>query len=97
MIRLIRNNVFETNSSSTHSLTIVDSQDFIDWVDGLLYYNPEEEIFVKADFNKEDGNDLYTYEEWEEAYVGDYFETFSDDYTTKSGDSITAFGYYGHD
>lgn len=35
----IRRNVFETNSSSTHSLTMVDKSDFLKWKKGMLYFN----------------------------------------------------------
>lgn len=35
-----------------------------------------------------------------DSYIGDrqdYYETFEEDYTTKNGEEIVAFGYYGHD
>lgn len=32
-----------------------------------------------------------------ESYGSDMYETFCKSYTTKSGDEIVAFGYYGHD
>ena len=46
----IRNNVFETNSSSTHSLTIVPRSKYDGWVDdnNILFY-PEENSFVTYD------------------------------------------------
>jgi hypothetical protein len=38
--------------------------------------------------------DLQTYDE----YMDDMeFETFLENYTSKNGDEIIAFGYYGHD
>lgn len=46
----IRDNVFETNSSSTHSLTIVPKSVYDEWVDdnNILFY-PEENSFVTYD------------------------------------------------
>ena len=38
-MRQIRNNVFETNSSSTHSIAICTEDEFNDWMDGKLYKN----------------------------------------------------------
>ena len=57
MKRQIRRGVFETNSSSTHSLTMC----------------------LKSD------------------YEDDYLESYYDEFTTKSGETVVAFGYYGHD
>jgi hypothetical protein len=38
-MKQIRHNVFETNSSSTHSLSIVTKKDFDKWVAGEVYFN----------------------------------------------------------
>lgn len=38
----------------------------------------------------------YNYEMWEDN-ICEYYETFSDEYETPGGESVTAFGYYGHD
>jgi hypothetical protein len=138
----IRHNVFETNSSSVHSLTILPLDEFeefkkgnfyLDWNYKLVtfeeafkemfkYYTYEE---AKKDFakhegyndidecikdnkfdesslkiavfnyvNADNGYDFHTYdtmigdEQWE-------YETFERYYTTKSGDEIVVFGYYG--
>lgn len=35
----IRHGVFETNSSSTHSITIVPKDEFEKWADGEIYFN----------------------------------------------------------
>lgn len=39
MKRQIRNSVFETNSSSVHSITICTQNEFNDWRDGKVYRN----------------------------------------------------------
>lgn len=107
-MKQIRQSVFETNSSSTHSLTILPKEDFEKFVRGELLYDAcGEKLVTKeealADIHKyapevtledlEDGYDDYqTYER-----LGDYeYETFNQSYTTKSGDEIVAFGYYGY-
>lgn len=139
----IRYNVFETNSSSVHSLTILPLDEFeefkkgnfyLDWNDNLLTFDEAfSKMFsgsytyeeAKKDFakyegynnidkcikdnefdeaslkiavfnyvNTENGYDFHTYdtmlgdEQWE-------YETFERYYTTKSGDEIVVFGYYG--
>lgn len=139
----IRQGVFETNSSSTHSITMCDAVMFRKWTRGELYMNLNEEgdkQFLLVDvakkwnkdfilnnpdkttyfdrFKKEDDDDEYDgdYEIDELGYVIDseyaehcyisynqwcdmhtYYDIYSADYETKSGDKITAFGYYGHD
>ena len=93
----IRKNVFETNSSSTHSLVIC-SKDLYD-----KFIN-NEAVFDNSDYkiveiNDEirkvmDGSSNYRYytadrlfeEKWE------YLESFEENYTTESGDKIVVFG-----
>lgn len=113
MRQTIRNNTFETNSSSTHSITIVTQEEFDKFKSGDTYIDWNDEFFTKEEIlnSKE-------YEEFEnkgkcsedkfEAYIeyNDFrnydnynreYETFEEHYTTKSGDKIVAFGYYGQD
>ena len=42
----IREGLFETNSSSTHSLNICTNQEWLDWKAGKLLYNPYENSFI---------------------------------------------------
>lgn len=110
MITQIRRSVFETNSSSVHTLIIVDHDDFTQWYHGDCYYNPDTNKFYSLEegekLRKEyasndkwlDGYDRWcdcplTFQEW----CPDDMDTFSDTYTTKSGDVIKVFGYYGYD
>ena len=46
MIYKVRRGVFETNSSSTHSLTMCSKEDFEKWEAGKLLFKQYEEIFV---------------------------------------------------
>ena len=131
----IRQGVFETNSSSTHSITMCESSSFNKWKDGELYIKIDkegDEQFLLTDvakkwnkdfilnnhdkitwFTKENYEDYETdelgyvidceysrycyssYDQWCNIY--NCYEIYSNDYETKSGDKITAFGYYGHD
>lgn len=152
----IREDVFETNSSSVHSLVIVSKDEFdaLKNCELLLDYEtliPVEKAYqetmeelakfedsmseaykasykttltleaFKEQLKKFDCYDL-TYGQREDAasetiednrqaivaalpddyntyesFGGDMYETFWESYTTKSGDEIVAFGYYGHD
>lgn len=46
-MKQIRKNVFETNSSSTHTLAICTEDEYKDWKDGKLLFNKWNETFVK--------------------------------------------------
>jgi len=108
-MKQIRRSVFETNSSSVHSLTILPEDEFEKFAKGELLYDAcSEKLVTKeealADIHKYDRD--VTLEDLEGGYDdyrtyanmgGEYYETFKQTYTTKSGDKIVAFGYYGHD
>lgn len=47
MKRKIRRNVFETNSSSTHSISICSEEEYSKWKNGELLYDDWEESFVE--------------------------------------------------
>lgn len=154
-MKTIRNNVFETNSSSTHCITIVDLEDFekFEKCEMLLDYEtliPATEAYdemmknlvdmeknMTEDYRKK-YKDTLTYENFvkilqkfsyndlsyssrEDCYEDidddimavkaglnegvttykcmgeDCYETFVERHTTKSGDTVVAFGYYGYD
>ena len=105
----VRRNVFETNSSSTHSITICTEDEYEMWKRGEVYWSRWDENFVskkevEQGFNKNksrynDFNDylyeegLYTFDRYDDIEM----ETYEEHYKTKSGDEIVAFGYYGYD
>ena len=114
-MRQIRRSVFETNSSSTHSLTMLSEEDFTKWKNEKLYLAGDEvitreeainelkkkEYFKDFDFSDEESleeelNDwgYQTYNYYNDNYENEY-ETFEQSYTTKNGEKIIAFGYYG--
>lgn len=86
----IRSNVFETNSSSTHSFTICSDEEYQKLLASELFIGYEGKLTKSS----EDGT---SFEEWkrQQGYCSeiDINETF----TTKSGDIVHAFGYFGHD
>lgn len=49
-MRQIRHGVFETNSSSTHSITMCMKSEYDKWKNGELYWNRWDRKFVTKDF-----------------------------------------------
>ena len=101
MKRQIRRGVFETNSSSVHSLTMCMESDFNKWVAGELVWSRwEDELVPITDEIKKsmekDEREYLTYEQFNDYDYIDY-ETFEDSYTTPNGETVKSFGYYGHD
>lgn len=135
-MKQMRQGVFETNSSSCHSITMCSEEEFNalqagtllihEWNDTLKspdeidvfseedikeYYNKTKEMFWKdyellSDEEREEVRKRYedkhsekryyqTYDQYMNSYSDDY-ETFVDSYTTKNGEKIIAFGYYGY-
>lgn len=99
-MRQIRRNVFETNSSSTHSITMCMKSEFDKWIAGELVWSRWDkelvEITPKVEASMEDGDgDYLTYEQFNDYDYLDY-ETFKTSYTTPNGEKIVSFGYYGY-
>lgn len=95
MKRSIRYGVFETNSSSVHSLTIVSKEEFEKFKRGELIFERWNNKLVEATKERiedEDGE----YETYSALGGGEY-ETFEETHTTKNGDVVVAFGFYGND
>lgn len=97
----VRRGVFETNSSSVHSLTLVTGSDYDKWVKGeLIYDRGKQKLVPITDEIREEretgdtcyltNNEFYDYEYME-------CETFEESMTTPSGEEVVAFGYYGYD
>jgi len=147
----IRQNIFETNSSSTHSLIIAMEEEYNAWEKGDLLFDEENNKFIKSedatevlekqrydyliDYLEEnsqriengwiynnifynsleemvkvvevddselfewlyDNGDEFSIKTFDEywAVKEDEFETYIEKYTTKKGDKIIVFGYYG--
>lgn len=101
MKRQIRRAVFETNSSSVHTLTMCMKADYDlwvagelvldDWYDKLVEITPEIEAEMGGKYSR-----YLTYEEFHDWRYCDY-EHFEKTYKTTNNQEIVAFGYYGHD
>ena len=101
MKKQIRRGVFETNSSSVHSLTMCMESDFTKWAAGELVWSRwgAELVPITDEIKKsmeEDEREYLTYEQFNDYDYIDY-ETFEDSYTTPNGETVKSFGYYGHD
>ena len=139
-MRQVRRMTFETNSSSTHSLTICPQETYNKWLDGKVLFSDWKEDFIEVeeltpgdyekagikyeackrkyykswnelsaedkkeytteyvltDKKKKDYDEYLTCDEWSDRH-NNGTQTFSQYYTTASGDSIVAFGYYGYE
>lgn len=97
-MKKIRRNIFESNSSSTHSLTMVMKSEYDKWIFGELVYDKYDDKLVPVtNETKEDEDYRYlTYEQFHDWEYHD-FDTFTDEMTTPSGEKVVAFGYYGYD
>jgi len=95
MTKKIRIGTFETNSSSTHSITMCKESDFNKWKNGEMYWDRWGEKLVPKDEveSTEDeygDKQYYTYEEFNDEDYLEY-ETFEDTF-----ENVVAFGYYGN-
>lgn len=95
----IREGIFETNSSSIHSICICTEDEYEAWRRGETLFNrwcygdnqfvPNTEEYR----NDEEGQYVTCEEYWDDEYL----EPFKEEYVSPSGDRIVAFGKYGWD
>ena len=101
MKRQIRRGVFETNSSSTHSLTMCMKSDYDRWVAGELVWNRwgDELIEITPEVLSSMENDERVYLTYEQFNDWNYleFETFEHTFETTNNEKVVGFGYYGYD
>ena len=100
----IRNNIFETNSSSVHTLTLCSQEDFNKWKQGKLIWDWSSEELIEPDLIDKydefyDEEDYLTYEDFFDGYSNphvEYMETYTE-HKNVDGKDVVAFGYFGHD
>ena len=129
----IRHGVFETNSSSTHSITMCMKSEFNAWEHGEVYLNDgwwisncivdakdkkfitkdeaielicsldyfdNDEDYLRRLDNEEFEDVLYEYDiySWNTLWhrACDWYEGYTNEFTTENGDEVVAFGYYGY-
>lgn len=103
MKEVIRRGIFETNSSSVHSITMCSDDEYSKWKNGEAYYDRYARQIVesteKIEKEREEDERYTQYLTYDEFHDWDYieYETFSERYTTPNGETVHAFGYYGHD
>lgn len=135
----IRRSTFETNSSSTHTITIVSKEEYTGWREGnylydryadklvparqlsetekliaqeeyeanrKIYWQPWDELdeYARGQIYAEyafklmgSSRNLMTMKQYDEWCSERGMETSCTSYTTKSGDTVYAFGYGGYD
>jgi hypothetical protein len=103
----VRQGLFETNSSNTHSLTIATEDEYNKWVDGKVLYDKYNGKFLTMEEAKkkldaegycdEIKEFAVTFKEYEEPDYDNYLESFKQRYTSPSGDKLVIFGEYGRD
>lgn len=91
-MKQVRIGVFETNSSSTHSMVICTEEEFNKWMKGEVLMNLSEDTLVPVnEIPSEDMYDYGTVEQWE-----GNLESSRVNYTSKSGDKIVILAKYGY-
>lgn len=103
MKEAIRRGMFETNSSSVHSLTMCSDDEYSKWKNGEAYFDRYARQIVESteEIEKERENngrysEYLTYDEfWDYDCIS--LTKFDEPYTTPNGETVHAFGYYGYD
>ena len=97
----IRQGVFETNSSSTHALSICTQEEWNKLQSGEYLVN---EWSIDQIIDANDPKAINDPDNWKENYItyGELYDTseyefFKRHFKTPSGDEMVAWGYYGHD
>lgn len=111
MKKQIRRGTFETNSSSTHSLTFCMADEFEKFENGEILYDDDNDSFITIEEAKKDwletGSDEKTYpfkdylqdegiKTFEEWEDDEDLETFVNTYKTPQGEEVVAFGKFGY-
>ena len=107
----IRVGIFETNSSSTHSMVIGMKSDFDNWKNGKLYYCDcdcydgkfkEGKFYSKEEVESylesiDETRDKYDFSTYDEFTDDDYLEVDVNTFTTPNGEVIKTVCKYGYD
>lgn len=97
MKRQIRRSTFESNSSSTHVLTMVMESEYDKLAAGELVYDYYNDKLIPVTEEVHADGDLYfTIDQFYDWEFNEY-ETFTDEITTPGGEKVICFGYYGYD
>lgn len=73
-MKKIRSNVFETNSSSTHSITMVETEKYNDWINDKCFFIPDSEQFIYISKEKRDSELIEKCKEYEYLTIEDFMK-----------------------
>lgn len=94
-MKQVRCGVFETNSSSTHSLVICTQEEYEQFkADEMMYDSDEDRLVPYSSLLIE--TEGYRYKSYRRFGYND-LESFYQTFITPSGDRMVAFGQYGYD
>jgi len=93
----IRTGLFETNSSSTHSLVMCMKKDWNAFRRGNRVYDRWDEKLININEMDPEDAEEERYATYGEFKDDKYLEYFEDEFTTPSGETVVAFGHYGYD
>ena len=93
-MKTIRKIVFETNSSSTHVLTMCSDDEFKGWEEGKFLYSMADNKLVPSEEAKYKSPDYYLTKEQYDRYVDNRLEDCAGDYFEDSYNNVKAFGYF---
>lgn len=93
-MRQVRYGVFETNSSSTHSLVICTQDEYKQFQKDEVMYDRYEDKLVPYSGLLLD-TESYRYQSYRQ-YGYNELESFYNEFVTPSGDKMVAFGQYGY-
>ena len=102
---VIRHNTFETNSSSTHSLSICTKDEWKEFMHGKTLYSIAEKKFIPVsevekkmlDYDEEEREYIMNKDYWDFENFGGNMEMMTAEYTTTGGETVVAYGYFGYD
>lgn len=92
-MKQIRYGVFETNSSSTHSICICTQEEYNKWQSGEMIYDYYNEKIIPI---PENGTDKWRYKTFDQYCKNYELEGYEEFFTTPSGDKMVVFGEYGY-
>lgn len=94
----IRHGVFETNSSSVHSLTVCTQSEMQQWKNGKMVYDMYREKLVSATVvTAEDPERYFDIQAFSDYVDRHCFEEFEEECEMSNGETIIVFGYHGYD
>lgn len=84
----VRYNIFETNSSSTHSLNICTREEYEDWKAGYLLYSPDDYKFIDNYLLSEEKKMIRLKEYYETKIKSKFYKNFEDLNKTEINDLL---------